>query len=117
MPTRTLPGWSMCHWACDFPFHQCTLYKLEIIMDPTTASFIINGLLALACYFLKSAHADLKEENKNLWVECNSIRKELSNVKDKYFKKEDFNDFKKELWARLDRMEDDFKQQIQELKK
>jgi hypothetical protein len=86
-------------------------------MDPTTASFIINGLLALACYFLKSAHADLKEDNKNLWVECNSIRKELSNVKDKYFKKEDFNDFKKELWARLDRMEDDFKQQIQELKK
>ena len=80
-------------------------------MDPTTALFIINGLLALACYFLKSAHADLKEENKNLWVECNSIRKELSNVKDKYFKKEDFNDFKKELWARLDRMEDDFKQQ------
>lgn len=80
-------------------------------MEPATlAIFVINGLLGVVCYFLKAEHRDLKDR-------CSRFELELSLVKDKYFKKEDFNDFKKELWARLDRMEDDFKHQIQELKK
>ena len=77
----------------------------------------VNILIGIVCYFLKSEHTDLKEANKALHNRCDSITNELQTVKDKYFKKEDFSEFKKELWARLDRMEDDFKQQIQELKK
>jgi uncharacterized membrane protein len=79
-------------------------------MDLITVSMIINGLLIVAGYLLKNEHSNLKDDNKALW-------REIGIVKEKYFKKEDFLEFKKELWARLDRMEDDFKQQIQELKK
>lgn len=87
-------------------------------MEPTSIILLVfNGLLGLVSYLLKQEHATLKEENKDLWVECKLIRKELDIVKDKYFKKEDFTEFKKELWARLDRMEDDFTRQIQEIRK
>lgn len=86
-------------------------------MDLATVTYIINGLLAVALYFLKSAHDDLKQSIEKTNTRSTALELELSNVKDKYFKKEDFTEFKKELWARLDRMEDDFKNQIQELKK
>lgn len=87
-------------------------------MDLTLVmQFIFNGLLGLVIYLLKQEHATLKIDSKDLWVECKLIRKELDIVKDKYFKKEDFSEFKKELWARLDRMEDDFTRQIQEIRK
>jgi hypothetical protein len=87
-------------------------------MDPTAIGLIIfNGLLGLVIYLLKQEHTTLKIDSKDLWIECKLIRKELDIVKDKYFKKEDFTEFKKELWARLDRMEDDFTRQIQEMRK
>jgi len=78
--------------------------------DPVTLGFIMNILLGLACYLLKGAHSDLKDDNRALW-------KEIGYIRDKYYKKEDFSEFKQELWARLDRMEDDFKQQIQDMSK
>lgn len=52
----------------------------------------------------------MKEDSKALWTA-------LGDVKEKYYKKEDFLEFKRELWSRLDKMEEDFKQQIMELKK
>lgn len=82
-------------------------------MDPTTLNvvlIIIQGLLGLVCFFLKQSYNELKEDNKTLW-------KELAYIKDKYFKKEDFMEFKKELWMRFDRLEDDLNSKIQELKK
>lgn len=54
---------------------------------------------------MKSQITDLKAE-----VVKNSV--DIDNVKDKYFKKEDFTDFKKELWQRLDRFEQDVKDQL-----
>ena len=87
-------------------------------MEPASIILLVfNGLLGLVSYLLKLEHKALKDDNKDLWVECKLIRKELDIVKDKYFKKEDFTEFKKELWARLDRMEDDFTRQIQEMRK
>lgn len=74
------------------------------------AGLLLNLLLGLATYLLKGAYNGLKDDNKALW-------KEISFIRDKYYKKEDFSEFKRDLWDRLDRMEDDFKQQIQELKK
>lgn len=64
-------------------------------------------MLGLATFLLKNAYADLKEDNKSLWEEVRYIR-------DKYYKREDFSEFKSELWSRLDRIEDDLKRQIQE---
>ena len=79
-------------------------------MESLTISWVVNGLLAVVAYFLKLEHNSMKEDNKALWSE-------LGVVKEKYYKKEDFLEFKRELWSRLDRMEEDFKHQIMELKK
>lgn len=76
-------------------------------MDSTTIGVILNVVLGLATFLLKNAYADLKEDNKSLWEEVRYIR-------DKYYKREDFSEFKSELWSRLDRIEDDLKRQIQE---
>jgi len=82
-------------------------------MDPiilTLASFGANILLGIATYFMKDAHTGLKKDNETLW-------KEVNNIKEKYFKKEDFIEFKQELWHRLDDMKNDMKEQIKELRK
>ena len=87
-------------------------------MEPVTILLWgVNILLGIVCYFLKSEHSDIKEATRATNIRCDSITNELQTVKDKYFKKEDFSEFKKELWARLDRMEDDFTRQLQEIKK
>ena len=77
-------------------------------MDGQTLSiglFLLNILLGIAGWAMKSQITDLKAE-----VVKNSV--DIDNVKDKYFKKEDFTDFKKELWQRLDRFEQDVKDQL-----
>lgn len=77
-------------------------------MDAQTLSiglFLLNILLGIAGWAMKSQITDLKAE-----VVKNSV--DIDNVKDKYFKKEDFTDFKKELWQRLDRFEQDVKDQL-----
>jgi len=74
-------------------------------MDPISLFLLaFNVLLGIAGYLLKTEHKDLKDDNKALWAH-------IEIIKDKYFKKEDFSEFKKELWARFDRLEDDIKQQ------
>jgi hypothetical protein len=82
-------------------------------MDPTTfalAGVIINLLLGGVVWFMKQAYNDLKEQVKEHKVE-------LDKVKDTYFKKEDFRDFKEELWTRLDKMEVNWAAKINELHK
>ena len=71
-------------------------------MDQTTFLWLVNGLIVVLGYFLKTEHTSIKSELK-------AIKEEVSSVRDTYFKKEDFQDFKRELWARLDRIEDDIK--------
>ncbi len=67
-------------------------------METLIVSFVLNGLLGLAMYLMKNAHEHTREELKDL-------KKSVENVKDTYYKKEDFKEFKEELWNRLDRME------------
>ena len=68
---------------------------------------VISGL---ALYFMKNAYEDLKESVKE-------HDKALTIVRDTYFKKEDFREFKEELWNRLDKIEISFDKKVQELKK
>ena len=79
-------------------------------MEPITLSYVFNGLLAVLGYFMKTTLTDLKEDNTRLW-------KEVTHIKDTYFKKEDFSEFKQELWKRFDRLEDDMKARVEELRK
>ena len=70
-------------------------------MEPDILSFIINGLLGLAMYFMKISNDARNDEVKTL-------KEDLKLVNDTYFKKEDFREFKEELWVRLDKMEVNF---------
>jgi hypothetical protein len=82
-------------------------------MDPviiSVISVVLNAVLGLTTYMMKQAHSDMKKSNEELWDEIDAI-------KEKYFRKEDFSEFKQELWKRFDRLEDDVKARIEELKK
>lgn len=77
-------------------------------MEPwilTLVLFVFNCLLGVAAWSMKSMITDLKADVK-------SNRTDIDNVKEKYFKKEDFTEFKQELWLRLDRFERDVKDQL-----
>jgi hypothetical protein len=70
----------------------------------------VQVLTGIVVWFMKTAYEDLKEKNKEL-------ENSITHVKDTYFKKEDFREFKDELWTRLDKMENSFDRKLQELKK
>lgn len=61
-------------------------------------SFGVNALMGLVMYFMKMAHDNTKENIKRLEGEVKELR-------DTSFKKEDFRDFKQELWDRFDKLE------------
>lgn len=75
--------------------------------DAYILSFIINGLLAVAMYFMKQAHDTTKEQLKEQ-------RSDITHIKDTYFKKEEFREFKEELWTRFDKMEVAFERRLKE---
>lgn len=78
-------------------------------METWVISLVVNGLLGIAMYWMKMSHDQSKEEIKD-------IKQEQKILRDTTFKKEDFKDFKIELWDRLDRMDTDFKRRIEDLK-
>ena len=66
---------------------------------------VIQVILTIAGYAMKSTQDTIKEQVRD-------NRQDIDHVKEKYFKKEDFTEFKQELWNRLDRFEADMKHQI-----
>ena len=74
-------------------------------METWILSLIANAVLGLIAWTMKSTIDDIKEQVRG-------NRQDVDHVKDKYFKKEDFQDFKTELWGRLDRFERDIKDQL-----
>lgn len=71
---------------------------MDISSTIAVAGVLINLLLGGVIWFMKDAYKDVKDAQKEL-------RHDLTIVKDTYFKKEDFREFKDELWTRLDKME------------
>lgn len=63
------------------------------------ASLSINALLGLVMYFMKMAHDNTKDSIKRL-------EGEVKDVRDSAFRKEDFKDFRDELWKRFDKLEE-----------
>lgn len=69
------------------------------------ALFLFNGVLGIAMWLLKMSYAEVKEQLK-------SNSQAIDNVKEHYFKKEDFKafkddfrEFRDELWKRFDKLE------------
>lgn len=66
-------------------------------MDLTVVLFIINGLMGVVMFFMAQALTNNKEKFKKLESQHEDLR-------EKTLLKEDFRDFKTELWARLDQL-------------
>lgn len=75
-------------------------------MELTTISFALNIVLGIAGWLLKNEHNNTKEDIKEVKAANKELKTEVDGIKDRYYKKEDFLEFKKELWARLDRIEE-----------
>lgn len=81
-------------------------------MEPiilATAGVIINLLLGGVLWFMKQSYNDLKDTVKE-------HKQDLDKVKDTYFKREDFREFKEELWTRLDKMEVNWAHKVNDLR-
>jgi len=78
-------------------------------MDSTIANYLVNALLGVAMFFMKLAHDNTKETIKEL-------KTEIKEVRNSALRREDFHDFRDQLWSRLDKMEVDFTRQLSEFK-
>lgn len=62
--------------------------------------FIVNGVMGVFMWFMKSTLNDLKEQDKEL-------RQEINRMKETSFTKQDFSEFKFDLYGRLDELKKD----------
>lgn len=69
---------------------------LEIAV--TIVLFVVNVVLGVTMWALKQTFSQIKEQ-------ANEHGKAINHIKEHYFKKEDFREFKEELWSRFDKLE------------
>ncbi len=79
-------------------------------MNELIISLIINGLLGVSMYFMKQSGDNVKKQ-------LDDQRADINHIKENYFKREEFRDFKDELWIRLDKMEHTFERRLHEVVK
>ena len=78
--------------------------------NETIASFLINALLAVGMYFMQQENQTTKDRLKRLESKQDDLEKTT-------FKKEDFREFKEELWVRMDKMEIAFEKRFERIHK
>lgn len=86
-------------------------------MDQSIVLFAFNALLGVLMFFLKQSYDSLKQANDGLRERLNRTEDELEKIRETTIRKEDFQDFRNQLWARLDRMEVDFRSSLIDLRK
>lgn len=67
-------------------------------MNELFLSYIVNVVLGIFGYFLKSNADALRDR-------LEKTEKELAELRNSFVKEKHFDDFKRDLWERLDRME------------
>lgn len=80
-------------------------------MDPMTLALFsmgMNCLFGVGMYFMKSNNEAMRERQAK-------TENSIDHIREHYFKKEDFREFKEELWIRLDRMEHSFDSKLKTL--
>jgi hypothetical protein len=77
-------------------------------MNELIISLVINGLLGVSMYFMKQSGDNIKKQ-------LDDQRADINHIKENYFKREEFRDFKDELWVRLDKMEHTFERRLHEV--
>lgn len=79
-------------------------------MTETLVLYLFNALLGIIMYFLKQNNDALQDRIK-------TAETEIGRIKESTVKKEDFREFKEELWLRFDKMEMAFERRLKELSK
>ena len=59
----------------------------------------------------------MKQNNDHNKQQLDEQRSDINHIKENYFKREEFRDFKDELWIRLDKMENTFERRLHEVVK
>lgn len=77
-------------------------------MEFSFVSLLVNGLLAAVLFFMKQSN-DMQQKD------ITTLKDQMDRVRDTYFKKEDFREFREELWVRLETLRMDFKQDIERI--
>jgi len=67
--------------------------------------WIVSALLGIVMMLGKSQIDSVQKRLEN-------VEDQIDAIKEDYFKKEDFREFKQELWARLDKMESSFENRL-----
>lgn len=70
----------------------------------------VNAILGLTMYFMKQTAEATKQR-------LDKLESNVDVLKDTTFKKEEFREFKEELWVRMDKMEVAFDKRLQRLDK
>ncbi len=68
------------------------------MLDNQIVEWFVGGLVALVAWLGKTQINSLQKR-------INDQESKIEHIKETYFKKEDFKEFKQELWTRMDKME------------
>ncbi len=68
------------------------------MIDNQIVEWVVGGLIALVAWLGKMQINSLQKR-------INDQESKIEHIKETYFKKEDFKEFKQELWTRMDKME------------
>lgn len=79
-------------------------------MDPNIISWIVAGIGGVAMWLAKTWVDSIQSRLK-------ALDDEIKYIKEVYFKKEEFREFKADLWLRLDRFEIALEQRLKMLDK
>lgn len=69
-------------------------------------SWALNGLLAIIVYLVKAAMEDVKTRIGEVEKSVKKQDSDITEVRIHYLHKDDFSEFKQELWAKLDDIKD-----------
>jgi len=81
---------------------------MDLAVVLAVVSLIVNVLMGIIMFFVKYTADGVNDKLKEHQVA-------IDKIKDSYIKKEDFREFKEELFVRLDEMKLDFRQEIERL--
>ena len=79
-------------------------------MSLEVVSIVINILMGIIMFFMKISYDAVKDQLKE-------HKQDIDKIKDTYIKKEDFREFKEELFVRLDEIKLDVRRDIERLSK
>jgi hypothetical protein len=81
-------------------------------MDLEFLKWIVVGLLGVATYFLKRTVDQMDNALKDHKTAHATLSVDVQNIKNEYLHKNDFREFKMELWSRFDDLKKDIRDRM-----